>query len=291
MNFSLISKNKLFKSFKDKIEDALKETINTMGEKNALRDACEYSLLNGGKRFRPLIVLSIAKSLNKDHDVLFSAVACEFFHTASLIADDLPCMDDEKTRRDKPTVHLIYGQSTAILASYSLISAGYELIYKNSKLLENKLSKEECNNLCVLAIETVSRYAGIHGATGGQFLDLFTQSNSIETINEIIHKKTISLFEIAFVLGWLFGGGSLEKLDIVRKCSYHFGRSFQIADDINDYKEDIKKNKKINIAVALGKKQAEILLKSEIDKTKQIMEDLNIFSGLSALVELLEKSI
>ncbi|MFA6502056.1 MAG: polyprenyl synthetase family protein, partial [Parachlamydiales bacterium] len=251
MNFTLISKSKLFSSYIKRIEGALKEMVATMGNKTDLRDACEYSLLNGGKRFRPFIVLSIADSLNKNHDVLFAALACEFFHTASLIADDLPCMDDEKTRRNKPTVHLVYGENTAILASYSLISAGYELIYKNAKELQTVLSKDECNNLCVHAIETVSRYAGIHGATGGQYLDLYSNKSSIETINEIILKKTISLFEIAFVLGWLFGGGSLDKLDVVRKCSYHFGMSFQIADDINDFKEDLEKGKKINIAISL----------------------------------------
>jgi geranylgeranyl diphosphate synthase, type II len=277
MNLLLQSKSKIFSEFKSKFEKALIEEINFMGKKNPLRDACEYALLNEGKRFRPLIVMLIAKCLNKNYEVINVALACEFFHTASLIADDLPCMDDEKIRRCKPALHLVFGESTAILASYALISAGYELIYKNTKALESRLSKEECNNLCVLALEIVSRHAGIHGATGGQFLDLFTENSSLDTIIEVIYKKTISLFEISFSLGWLFSGGDLSKLNLVRKCSYHFGMAFQIADDIKDFEEDSNMKKQINVAIALGKEKALDQFIKEIALTKDIMKELNIF--------------
>jgi len=290
MNLMFQARNKIFLDLKKKIEKAIKEEIACMGKKTSLRDACEYSLLSGGKRFRPLIVLLIAKSLNKDFDVIYSSLACEFFHTASLIADDLPCMDDEKLRRSRPAMHLVFGENTAILSSYALISAGYELIYKNAKALEGNLSKDECNNLCALALETVSKYAGIHGATGGQFLDLFAKRMSIDLIIEIIHKKTISLFEIAFILGWAFGGGDLNKLELVRKCSYHFGMAFQIADDIKDIQEDMQKEKKLNIAIALGKQKATDLFEKEIQKTKDIMQQLDIFSEeFITLVNFLEK--
>lgn len=279
MNLSLQSKNKIFDDLKADIEKALAEEINLMGKKTPLRDACEYALLNEGKRFRPLIVMLISNCLNKNHDVTMAAIACEFFHTASLIADDLPCMDDEKMRRSKPALHLIFGENTAILASYALISAGYELIYKNAKVLENRLSKEECNKLCVLGLEVVSKYAGINGATGGQFLDLFAEGSSLDTIIEIIYKKTISLFEIAFSLGWIFGGGELKLLNQVKKCSYHFGMAFQIADDINDFDEDLQKKKQINVAIALGKQNATDRFEKEISKTKELMKELQIFSS------------
>lgn len=289
MNLLLQSKNKIFSDLKTKIESALLNEINLMGKKNPLRDACEYALLNEGKRFRPLIVMLISRCLNKNHDVITSALACEFFHTASLIADDLPCMDDEKLRRSKPALHLVFGENTAILASYALISAGYELIYKNSKVLEKRLSKDECNSLCVRAIEIVSRYAGINGATGGQFLDLFSEGNSLDTIIEIIYKKTISLFEISFSLGWIFGGGDLSKLNLIRKCSYHFGMAFQIADDINDFEEDSNKKKQLNVAIALGREKAIEQFEKEIEKTKEIMKELNIFcSEFISLISFME---
>ena len=292
MSLLLKSKNKIFLDLRKKIEKALKNEINFMGNKTSLRDACEYALLNGGKRFRPLIVLLIAKTLNKNYEPIEAALACEFFHTASLIADDLPCMDDEKIRRDKPALHLKFSESTAILASYSLISCGYELIYKNAKTLENFLPKAESNNICMLAIETVSKYAGIHGATGGQFLDLFAKEVSLDQIIEIIHKKTISLFEISFVLGWIYGGGNLNKLDLIKKCSYHFGMAFQIADDIKDFDEDFKKNKNLNIAIALGKKQAKEYFNNQIIKTKDLLKQLNLFSSkFFTLINFLERKL
>jgi len=292
MNTLIQAKNKVFFDLKKKIERAIKDEINCMGKKNILRDACEYVLLNEGKRFRPLIVMLIAKCLNKKYNVSYAALACEFFHSASLIADDLPCMDDEKLRRHKPTLHLIFGENIAILASYALISAGYELIYKNAKELEKRLPIEECNNFCVLAIEIVSKYAGINGATGGQFLDLFAENNSLKAVIEIIYKKTISLFEISFCLGWIFGGGDLAKLSLVRKCSYHFGMAFQIADDIKDFEEDLKKNKKLNIAITLGKQKALDLFVKEIEKTKDLMKKLNLFSlEFINLINLIEKHL
>lgn len=292
MNLICPIKNKIFLDLKKNLENVLKDELSLMGKKTPLRDACEYALLNEGKRIRPLITLLIAKCLNNNHDVTYSALACEFFHTASLIADDLPCMDDEKLRRCKPALHLVFGESTTILASYSLISSGYKLIYKNAKALEKRLSKEECNSLCVLAIEIVSKYAGIDGATGGQFLDLFAKNSSLETIIEIIYKKTISLFEVAFSLGWIFGGGDLEKLNFIRKCSYHFGMAFQIADDIKDLENDLNKKKQINIAVALGKQKATDLFIKEISKTKELLKELNLFSSeFIALISFLEKQL
>ncbi|NGX34362.1 MAG: Farnesyl diphosphate synthase [Candidatus Anoxychlamydiales bacterium] len=292
MSLILKPKNKIFIELKKDIEKALKNEILSMGKKTILRDSIEYALLNGGKRFRPIIVLLIAKAINKDYPAIEAALSCEFFHTASLIADDLPCMDNEKERRCKAALHLKFNESTAILASYSLISSGYELIYKNAKTIEEKFSKEKANNICMLAIATVSKYAGIQGATYGQFLDLFAKDTSIDTIYEIIHKKTISLFEISFVLGWIYGGGDLANLDLVKKVAYHFGMAFQIADDIKDLKEDLEKNKYINIAISLGDKKAKKIFFEEINKTKELLKKLKIYSkDIFTLVDFLEKRV
>ncbi|HEU64728.1 MAG: Farnesyl diphosphate synthase [Candidatus Anoxychlamydiales bacterium] len=292
MSLLLKTKNKIFIDLKKDIENFLKKEILLMGKKTILRDAIEYALLNGGKRFRPIIVLLIAKAINKNYPAIQAALSCEFFHTASLIADDLPCMDDEKERRCKAALHLKFNEATAILASFTLISSGYELIYKNAKTLEKKISKEKSNEICMKAIETVSKYAGIEGATGGQFLDLFAKDITLDTIIEIIHKKTISLFEISFVLGWLYGGGDLDKLDLVKKAAYHFGMAFQIADDIKDLKEDLEKNKYINIAISIGEEKAKKLFFEEINNTKKLLKELNIYSkDFFTLVSFLEKRV
>jgi len=292
MNLANLTSNKVFNDLTSQIETGLKEVIKTMGIKNRLRDACEYVLLSKGKRFRPLIALLLANSLDQNRDVLYAALACEFFHVASLIADDLPCMDNEAIRRGQPALHIAFGEHVAILASYALISAGYELIYKNSEILAKNISQKRSDRLCVLAMQTVSKYAGIHGAAGGQFLDLFAEQISSDLIIEIIHKKTISLFEIAFVMGWLFGGGEIDQLDKIKKCSYHFGMAFQIADDLQDFEQDLSKKKRVNIAIALGKEKAYEIFKREINKTKSILKYLNVFSfEIKSLIEIIENNL
>ena len=116
-----------FFSYRDKIEQEIAKSIVSLGNKTKLRDACEYALTNGGKRFRPLIVLMVAEALGQGLNVNEAALSVEFFHTASLIADDLPCMDNEEERRSKPSVHKVYGESIALLASYSLICSAFEI--------------------------------------------------------------------------------------------------------------------------------------------------------------------
>lgn len=266
------------RKYKTKVDREIKKFIVSLKEKNNLTKACKYALLNGGKRIRPIIVLLISEALNKGFDVNFSAVAVELFHTASLIADDLPCMDDEKKRRKKPVLHKIFGESVAILSTYTFIASGYEMIVKNARVLEKKkmVSKEKSNSLAILAIEEMSKVSGIYGATNGQFLDLFPKNRSLKTILKIIKQKTCSLFEASFILGWLFGGGDIRKLEKVKKVAFYFGTIFQIADDICDMKKD--KNK-LNIAVFLGKEKAMGILQREILLFEKELKKLNIFSN------------
>ena len=121
---------------RDKIEKEIARSILSFGEKTKLRDACEYALLSGGKRLRPIIVMMVADGLGHDLDVAPAALAVEFLHTASLVADDLPCMDNDDERREKPSLHKAYGESVALLASYSLIFAGYEKLHENCTVMK-----------------------------------------------------------------------------------------------------------------------------------------------------------
>ena len=236
---------KAFLKYFRHFEKALKKSIPSFGVKNQLRDAVEYSLFSGGKRLRPIIVLMVGEALKKGFDVTYSALSVEFFHTASLIADDLPSMDDDIQRRDKPTLHKAFPESVAILASYTLISSGYEMLFKNAqRLIETKKTSERMSNsLCAEALKEVSYIAGINGATGGQFLDLFPPKFNEKTIFKIIEKKTVVLFELAFTLGFLFGGGDRKKLKEVKACARHLGFAFQLADDLLDQEQDRKNEK------------------------------------------------
>ena len=221
-----------FEIYKKRFEADLVSFIEKMGEKTPLRDACGYSLLSGGKRFRPALVLMIAEAIG-NCDVMPAARSVEFFHTASLIADDLPCMDNDSMRRGIPSLHKAFGESTAILASYTLIAAGYGGIYENAeKMRLCPQFAQSADQRAVECLKSVTFCAGIQGATQGQFLDLFPPDSKVETLREIIYKKTVTLFEISFFLGWLFGGGDFSALPLLKKCAYHLGMAFQIADDL-----------------------------------------------------------
>ena len=259
-------------TYQKKIEKELIKCIPKLGNKTKLRDACEYALLNGGKRFRPAIVFMIAKALGLNANVTKAAIAVEYFHTASLIADDLPCIDNDDERRGKKSLHLVYGEACALLSSYALISAGYECLTENVEDFKGA----DAEKRGILAIKNSSYNTGALGATGGQYLDMFATSQSMDTLKEVIFKKTISLFEISFVLGWLFGGGKIDELQNVKKAAEHFGMAFQIADDIEDLEQDIKNDHKVNMAVNFGKEKAFDMVKDEIASFFETIDALKI---------------
>jgi len=261
-----------------KFEQLLKENIPLLGEQNRLRDACEYALLNGGKRFRPFLVHLVAEALQPGAPVSQVALAVEYLHTASLIADDLPCMDDDDERRSKPSLHKAFDESTALLASYALIAAGYGGLAKNSRELSDSAMPyaHRANAICALALENVSANTGLLGATGGQFLDIYPPDLSIQTIKEVLHKKTVTLFEISFVLGWLYAGGDLDRLEEVKKTAAAFGMAFQIADDLGDQEQDEINGRKINMATVAGREMAIKMLHHELAQYRQHLAALGI---------------
>ncbi len=227
----------------------MREVVQDLGPESQLRNACEYALLNGGKRFRPALVMMVAEALGGGEQAVPAAMAIEVFHSASLVADDLPCMDNDDYRREKPSVHKKFGETTALLVSYALISAGYELIAKSSRNLNDA-------ERGLLAVQTASRNTGLRGAAGGQYLDIHPPVLNEKVLREIIHLKTVSLFEIAFSFGWLFGGGDLDLLDTCKKTAWHFGMAFQIADDLGDVEQDAHNGRKVNYASFLGTEKA-----------------------------------
>ncbi len=265
---------------RDKIEQEIAKSIIAFGEKTKLRDACEYALTNGGKRFRPLIVLLIGEALGNELNVYPSALSVEFFHTASLIADDLPCMDNDDERREKPSLHKVYGEAIALLASYALITAAFEKIHDNASMMHQAAPpySQFSDRACVIALESATHCAGILGATGGQFLDLFPPNQNLETVKQVIYKKTVTLFEVSFILGWVFGGGDVSKLDRVKKAAYHFGMAFQTADDLGDMVQDEKKQREISIARLIGKDRALLYFEEEMRNLQKILEELKLLT-------------
>ncbi len=272
--------NSHFFFHRDRIEQEIAKSILTFGEKTKLRDACEYALTTGGKRFRPLIVILVAEALGHGLNVYESALSVEFFHTASLVADDLPCMDNDDERREKPSLHKVYGEAIALLSSYSLITAAFEKIHSNAVTMREANSPycDFSDRACTLALASATHCAGILGATGGQFLDLFPPNQNLDTVKQVIYKKTVTLFEVSFTLGWLFGGGDVSKLDKVKKAAYHFGMAFQTADDLGDMLQDEKKQRETSIARLIGKERALLLFDEEMRHLRKDLQDLDILT-------------
>ncbi len=277
---SIDKKHNILVSYQEQIGKAINDNVALFGDKSHLRDACAYALSTGGKRLRPILVLMISKALGSQSDVMFSALGIEFFHTASLVADDMPSMDDDDFRRSQPSVHKQFGEGVALLTSYALIAMGYECIAKNAAVIKksNLPFAAQSDQLGMLALENATFNTGLSGATGGQFLDIAPPNLSENMLREIIHKKTSSLFEIAFVFGWLFGGGAVKRLNEVKQAASHFGLAFQLADDLGDMEQDIKNERLVNVANVLGKEAALKMFHAEHQAFLLKLKDLKIDS-------------
>ena len=256
----------LLNRYKEPVEKAIGDNMACFGRPSVLRDAVEYALKNGGKRFRPAIVYLVAQALGRGADVTDAALAVEYFHTASLIADDLPCMDDDDERRDQPALHKAFNEATAILATYALIAAGYDKIRQGA-------AKAGSPEIGMLAIENASFNTGILGAAGGQYDDLYPTTLDESFVLDVIDKKTGTLFEISFVFGWLFGGGNPSLLEEVKQAARSFGRAFQISDDFLDLEQD---GDRMNYPAVAGVDKAMILLRQELHSYYATLKTLQL---------------
>lgn len=234
-----------------------------------IQEAALYAL-EGGKRVRPSFIIWLGQEMGQSFETLrFPAIALEFFHTASLIADDFPCMDDSVERRGRITCHSKYGLSTSLLASYFLIAKGYEVL--------NLASIDP--SLLVLSSQITSKY--LEEACIGQHLDLTSQQFTESSLREMIQKKTGVLFELGFSLAWVFSKKEIEKLPFLQKIARHFGLAFQIADDLLDLEEDATEK---NIAYLLGKEKAEKILEEELLLAEEGFKTLGVLVNLQDML-------
>ena len=216
-------------SRKTLIEQALQAELDKTGildEK--LRESMAYSLMAGGKRMRPILLMAAADAVGADGK-RFLSVACalEMIHTYSLIHDDLPAMDNDDYRRGRLTNHKVYGDGIAILAGDALLTLAFSVILRQKDVPSERL-------LCV--VDEISRAAGAEGMVGGQVLDLRAENQniSIQDLRRIHMGKTGALFRAALRSGAILGGASAQQLDALTLYAEHFGLTFQITDDILD---------------------------------------------------------
>ncbi|MGE5189539.1 MAG: polyprenyl synthetase family protein [Gemmatimonadota bacterium] len=191
-----------------------------------LRDAMEYSLSAGGKRIRPVILLSAGAAVGGDEAALLPfACAVEYIHTYSLIHDDLPAMDDDEYRRGRPTCHKAFGEAAAILAGDALLTEAFRVMG------ESALAVGEPGR-AIRAIALLARAAGAEGMVGGQDLDLAARPD--EGVEGIHRRKTAALIEASAGAGGILAGGTEERIAALRRYGAAVGLLFQVTDDILD---------------------------------------------------------
>ena len=226
----------LMNEWKEIIERRL-ETLSRAGSNSPyapIYDTVRYSLLNAGKRIRPILTLEFCRAAGGDPmDAMDCACAVEMIHTYSLIHDDLPCMDDDDTRRGKPSCHKVYGEATALLAGDALQSM--------SALTIASCKTAPANRLMAASAE-LARLSGPEGMIGGQLIDMDSEGKSItiDTLRAMVQGKTCALIEAACVMGCHIAGADETIIAAARDYARNLGLAFQIIDDVLDVVGDPK---------------------------------------------------
>ena len=216
------------------VEDYLNDCFMQNVAQKTVMQAMRYSLLAGGKRIRPILVLEFCRLCGGDwHEALPFAASIEMVHTYSLIHDDLPCMDNDDYRRGKLTNHKVFGQANAVLAGDGLLTAAFETAaHANAK-----------PERAVKVIAALADAAGALGMVGGQVLDLEGEDKHLneDEIYTVHRLKTGALIRAACQMGVLAAGGTNEQLQSATAYAEALGLAFQLQDDLLDVLGDAEK--------------------------------------------------
>ena len=216
---------------------------------SGLFNAMNYGLFPGGKKIRSKILIDVGKIFNVNYSkLIIIGAAVECVHAYSLIHDDLPSMDNDLIRREKPSTHVKFGEATAILAGNSLLALAFEIL--SDKKLNLKVKTKN------ILIKKLSKCAGHAGIAGGQFLDLYFEKKNIpfKKIVNMQLKKTGKLFGYCSSVPAIIKNSTAKKIHAIEKIGLDIGLLFQIVDDLIDYKGDSRKvGKKTKKDIKFGK--------------------------------------
>ena len=208
----------------EQINERLLEIIEEFGD-SKVKEAMKYSLMAGGKRIRPVMMLQVIRSYDKNYqDYLDIACAIEMIHTYSLIHDDLPGMDNDDLRRGKPTCHRQFDEATAILAGDGLLNEAVNVILKANYNSELKIA----------LLSILYQASGVNGMILGQALDIEFENKKAnrKELDLIHHHKTGDLISASMQMGALVA--NVDDLETFKEIGYKIGLAFQIQDDILD---------------------------------------------------------
>jgi geranylgeranyl pyrophosphate synthase len=242
-------------------------------------DSLRYVLDNPGSLVRPKLVFQMATAYEIDPTPARElAIALEYFHTASLLFDDLPCMDNAEERRNVLCTHLVFGEESAILTALALINRAYALTWR---------SVASCpQNGQMRALAFVENCLGVGGLLNGQSFDLRYRAlpRTLETTERIARGKTVSLIRLTLGLPAMLGGASARELQQIERIALFWGLGYQIVDDLKDVLQTVEQTGKTaardalldrpNIAVAIGVKGAVLRLTRLIDLGDTVLQRL-----------------
>ncbi|HXV73861.1 MAG TPA: farnesyl diphosphate synthase [Sphingomonadales bacterium] len=259
----------------------------------ALFEAMRYSLLAGGKRFRPFLVVTAADLFDVDKSCSFrAAAAIECVHTYSLVHDDLPAMDDDDMRRGQPTAHKVFGEAAAILAGDGLLTYAFEI-------LSDPDTHNDPRVRCEL-VAALAKAAGIHGMVAGQMIDLASENSAsdIGQVTRLQKLKTGALIACAAEMGAILGKANDARRQLLAAYAHDLGLAFQIADDLLDHEgspeeagkatqKDAERGKATFVSLlgpARARRQAEMLSKQAIGHLEDFGEKAALLRELARYV-------
>jgi len=263
------------------INEGLDRFLPPANEEPAIiHEAMRYSVFTGGKRLRPILVITAAEvSGGSESRALPTACAVEMIHTYSLIHDDLPCMDNDDFRRGKPTCHRVFGEMVAVLAGNALMSRAFQVIAEEYGDSETGGDF----SLGLRLVDILAKASGSYGIIGGQVLDMLAEGKTVDItqLEKIHRRKTGALFTACLEVGGILGGANDAELEALVSYGRKAGLAFQIVDDLLDQEESLEtegdeRKGKASYPLVVGRERSEAMARELIDGAKSALE---IFGG------------
>ena len=269
----------------EEVEAVLKSYLpREEGFAKTMAQAMNYSVLAGGKRLRPMLILETCRMFGGEDKLAYPFMAAmEMIHTHSLVHDDLPALDNDDYRRGRLTTHKVYGEAMGVLSGVALLNYAYEVMLTAFDLAEDEKARARVIN----ALKVMSHKTGLYGMLGGQSVDVENDGKpmSREMINYIYENKTSALIEGSMMAGAILGGASAEEVAVVEKAASGIGLAFQIQDDILDVTSTAEelgkpihsdeKNHKTTYVTLMGIEKASQQVAELSEEAVKLLEGLN----------------
>ena len=237
------------------------------GFAKTMAQAMNYSILAGGKRLRPMLILETLRLFGGEEKLAYPFMAAmEMIHTHSLVHDDLPALDNDDYRRGRLTTHKVYGEAMGVLSGVALLNYAYEVMLTAF----DKADTPDRQAHVIQALKVISHKTGLYGMLGGQSVDVENDGKpmSREMIDYIYENKTSALIEASVMTGAILGGATEEETAIVEKAAKNIGLAFQIQDSD-------EKNHKTTYVTLMGIEKASQQVKKLSDEAVTLLEGLN----------------